>query len=265
MKKVILIVAACFFVASCSQSSQEKSVSNDASAANSMEGSSNADAPIVAQDASPPKSSKDYPVSFDLVYRQATDIIQPLPAIPLGNESIEVTSMPIGNDRIAVYRMKEDTDSTYAFIKSNGKIYDLGLIGYSSLLEGSDYEMKRVRLFSQDFIKLNGSCGANCPISDYANVHVTPALYLHFEAHTAELDVDGDGQEEIVATQGTAAQTSIYKWQDGAISAVSVNETMMNAKVVLYDADKKLFTAQMQNDEVADWKLSGNRIIKVIN
>lgn len=88
------------------------------------------------------------------------------------------------------------------------------------------------------------------------------SLVLHLDAHTVEADVDGDGIKEIVATVGTAAETTIYKLHDKQIVSSNLNE-LLKAKVVIYDLNTNIFQAQSTNNELAKWKIQGDRLEKV--
>ena len=78
---------------------------------------------------------------------------------------------------------------------------------------------------------------------------------MQIEAHTVEADVDQDGTNEIVATVGTAAQTSIYKIKNAHIVATSLNETL-DAQEVTYDKESNSFVVGANI-----WRVKGEELV----
>lgn len=85
---------------------------------------------------------------------------------------------------------------------------------------------------------------------------------LHIEAHTVEADVDQDGIKEIVATIGTAAETSIYKMDKEYLVSANLNE-VMNAAIVMYDQESNTFKAEVTNGEMSQWKIEDDQLVPI--
>lgn len=83
---------------------------------------------------------------------------------------------------------------------------------------------------------------------------------MHIEAHTVDADVDQDGIKEIVATVGTAAETSIYKMEKDTLVSVNLNE-VMNADVVTYDQESNTFKAEVTKGEMSQWKIEDTLLV----
>lgn len=78
-----------------------------------------------------------------------------------------------------------------------------------------------------------------------------------------EVDVDQDGIKEIVATAGTAAETSIYKIENDSLVSVNLNE-VMNAAVVMYDQEYNTFKAEVTKGEISQWKIEANLLVPLL-
>lgn len=106
---------------------------------------------------------------------------------------------------------------------------------------------------------MTGSIGANFPISDYVSLTTSPPTLLHLELNTIEADVDQDGIKEIVATIGTAAETTIYKMDNNLLLSANLNE-IMNANVVTYDTKSNNFQAEVTKGQLSNWKIENNQL-----
>lgn len=82
---------------------------------------------------------------------------------------------------------------------------------------GGGFNAGTVDILGQSYMKVTGSVGANAPVPNYVSLHTSPPEALHIEAHTLEADVNQDGLNEIIATVGTAAETSIYKRENDSM------------------------------------------------
>ncbi|ANA81072.1 hypothetical protein C7121_00910 [Paenibacillus glucanolyticus] len=70
-----------------------------------------------------------------------------------------------------------------------------------------------------------------------------------------ETDIEQDGTNVIVATVGTAAQTSIYKIKNAHIVATNLNETL-EAQEVTYDKESNTFVSG-----VKIWRVKGEELV----
>ncbi|WP_090903345.1 hypothetical protein [Paenibacillus sp. OK076] len=77
-----------------------------------------------------------------------------------------------------------------------------------------------------------------------------------------EADVDQDGIKEIVATIGTAAETSIYKMDKEYLVSANLNK-VMNAAIVMYDQESNTFKAEVTKDEMSQWKIEDDQLVPI--
>ncbi len=150
----------------------------------------------------------------------------------------------------------DDKKLIYAALRTKEGNYEIGQIGYEG---ASDYSINTIEVLGQSYIKVTGSIGANFPISDYVSLTTSPPTLLHLELNTIEADVDQDGIKEIVATIGTAAETTIYKMDNNLLLSANLNE-IMNANVVTYDTKSNNFQAEVTKGQLSNWKIENNQL-----
>lgn len=193
---------------------------------------------------------------------ESTDLLRPLLKTDSTEPSVLLASKKFNEYEVEIYRKIDDPELVYAKIKSADATYEIGQIGYSSNQTAEDFLISQVNALSESWIKVTGYCGANCPISDYIEMDGTADYKpqrLHLEAHTVEADVDNDGVIEIVATVGTAAETTIYKKRGEQIVAANLNQ-LMDSDVVTYDTNTNTFQAELPKGQVTTWKFNGEKL-----
>ncbi|WP_459279638.1 hypothetical protein [Paenibacillus vandeheii] len=184
---------------------------------------------------------------------------EPLTKINAVEQSKQLKSQAVDESTVLTYKKNDNVEKIYAALQSKDGTYDMGQIGYEG---ASDFSTSTVDVLGQSYVKVTGSVGANAPISNYVSLSTSPPTVLHIEAHTVEADVDQDGIKEIVATVGTAAETSIYKMENDSLVSVNLNE-VMNAAVVMYDQETNIFKAEVVKGEVSQWKIEDNQLVLI--
>ncbi|MHA7962553.1 hypothetical protein ACX93W_00305 [Paenibacillus sp. CAU 1782] len=182
-----------------------------------------------------------------LIFSPATPITPVEPSMQLENQSAD-------GAEIIVFGKHEET--IYAALQTKEATYEIGQMGYG---EASGYSVSTVDALGETFIKVAGAVGANAPISYYVSHVSNPPTLLHIEANTVEADVDQDGIKEIVATVGSAAETTIYKMENHILVSVNLNE-IMDASVVVYDANANAFQADVVKGRLSDWAIKDNQL-----
>lgn len=195
---------------------------------------------------------------FDLTYTHFGQF-EPLHEVQPNDQQILLRSEKINDLQFDFYYKNEADTDIYVSMHINTTTYELGQIAYIRMED--DVTITYVTANSMPLIKVNGYCGANCPISMYVTADTASPALLRIEANTVETDVDDDGLPEIVATVGTAPQTTIYKMENDRIIAANINE-IMNAPAVLYDRDKNVFQVATVPGEISAWKISGRSLHK---
>ncbi|MFE6075045.1 hypothetical protein ACFVQB_11270 [Paenibacillus sp. NPDC057886] len=197
------------------------------------------------------------PSSFNLSYEEVN--MTPLNKINLSKNRTIITSKILDHVTIEIYQSDTDKEGILASLVKNFNSYDVGKIGYSGASEVSDFTIDSVDVLSKSYIKITGSDGANSPITDYISTDSMPPKLLRIGAHTVEADIDQDGIKEIVATEGTAAETTIYKFVDKKIQAMDLNK-IMNAPVVIYDSKTNTFQAEVTQGNLSRWKIEDGKL-----
>ncbi|WP_342551563.1 hypothetical protein [Paenibacillus sp. FSL R7-0652] len=194
---------------------------------------------------------------FQLKYKTSLTAA-PLTKITPVVQSKQLTSQTVDDAHVLTYKKSDEVDKIYAALQLKEGTYDIGQIGYE---EGNnDYSTATVDVLGESYLKVVGSIGANAPISNYVLMKSSPPKVLHIEAHTVDADVDQDGIKEIVATVGTAAETSIYKMEKDTLVSVNLNE-VMNADVVTYDQESNTFKAEVTKGEMSQWKIEDTLLV----
>jgi len=184
---------------------------------------------------------------------------EPLTKINAVEQSKQLKSQAVDESKVFTYKKNDDVEKIYAALQSKDGTYDMGQIGYEG---ASDYSTSTVDVLGQSYVKVSSSVGANAPISNYVSLSTSPPTMLHIEAHTVEADVDQDGIKEIVATIGTAAETSIYKMDKEYLVSANLNE-VMNAAIVMYDQESNTFKAEVTNGEMSQWKIEDDQLVPI--
>ncbi|GBF74411.1 hypothetical protein PA598K_02754 [Paenibacillus sp. 598K] len=238
MKKILAALIALGVITGCSSPSSDApaAVNTDRAAEQSA---SNGVAPETKQ--------------FQLRYTSSLTA-DPLNKITSVDQAKQLKSQEVEDAKVLTYKNNEDAEQIFAALQLKDETYDLGQIGYEG---ASDYSASTVDVLGQPYLKVTGTIGANAPVSSYISLNSSPPTVLYIEAHTLEADVDQDGMKEIVATVGTAAETSIYKMEKDYLVSVNLNE-VMTAPVVMYDPESNTFQAELTKGELSQWKIEDN-------
>lgn len=196
--------------------------------------------------------AQQYTLSFEIA-----DIEKPLMELTAKQLTNSILTQKIGDYTVYFYHRNQDRGDVYAAIQMGTSRFEIGQVGYSA--QNTElFTVRQVDAFGKDYIKVNGACGANCPISDYIDVDTDSPKVMRIEAHTMEADVDRDGIKEIVATVGTIAQTSMYKLEPSHIVVTNLNETL-GVQEVTYDNEANSFVAGTTN-----WIVEGGRLHEIV-
>ncbi|OMF68473.1 hypothetical protein [Paenibacillus glucanolyticus] len=194
-----------------------------------------------------------HPVQYTLSFKDV-DLEKPLKKMVETDLTKIILKQEINEYTTYFYQKNQDDENITAAIKIGGNIFEIGHVGYSA--QNTDqYTVSLVKALDKNYIKITGACGANCPISYYIQTDTNSPKVLGIEAHTVETDIEQDGTNEIVATVGTAAQTSIYKIKNAHIVATNLNETL-EAQEVTYDKESNTFVSG-----VKIWRVKGEELV----
>lgn len=209
------------------------------------------------------QGSTDERVTTDMdaveVTYQTMEGAQPLQLAESSEMGEVIDTIKIRDLEMEFYRLIPDESRLAVSITIGAVRYAVGEIGYGDM---EHFPVEQVEVLGHSYIKVTGALGANSPVANYILPDPERPLNLHIEAHTVEADVDQDGTNEIVATVGTAAVTTVYKLQNGQIMACDLND-LLKAQVVMYDPKANLFEVQSMNHPLAKWRYLGSNLIFV--
>jgi hypothetical protein len=125
----------------------------------------------------------------------------------------------ITGGKISIYSKSGDVEQVYGAFESKAGLYELGVVGGLHPQGNNELlSIKELELYGKSLIRINGVFGANAPIQNYfemADGNPIPFLLVD-TGHAEEVDLDGDGIEEVVSKHGLPLLTFVYKWDDGA-------------------------------------------------
>jgi len=154
------------------------------------------------------------------------------------------------NSDISVLLFKnQDIDEISGAIKYNGEYFYIGQVSMNNTTEdlmGIDI----VSVFGRKAVKIYGILGAN-----YAQAYYW--LYedgledsiIRVDGHSKEIDLEGDGINEIISQLGTAPQTTIYIVNEKEVIASDINESINARAVFFQNIDEKIFEVFFKPNE----------------
>lgn len=152
-----------------------------------------------------------------------------------------VKEQTVSGGAVVIYSRQDDNENIYGAFKTTDAMYSLEVVGgMPAQLDDELLSIKELRLFNKTIIRIKGVFGANAPVQNYFTVesgHIHPFLRID-TGHATELDPDGNGSVEIVASHGTPMETYIYKWEDEKFSVANVNQSLKAISVHL-DEEKR--------------------------
>jgi hypothetical protein len=190
----------------------------------------------------------------------------PIPAEP--EELSDVHALfPLGGGELVVYRSgSEDADSATGDLsigyRSSTGAYTIGPIAYG----GYEPTIARSSLGGDvPMLRVEGICGSNCPDTYYiAAQEGVPSVVLHVQAHIAEADPDGDGAIEMLASSGTAIQTSIIEFDHEGVPRIADLAAALGAASVVFENGSGLFAAYAAGTaETAHYRYDGASLLQI--
>jgi hypothetical protein len=148
-----------------------------------------------------------------------------------------------------IFQKTDDDENAHSGVIINQKIYDFGEV--ATLFQTNSVKFDTVNLYGDDLVKIQGSFGAiYAPTRYYAiltnGTDKFPYLELNVENYAyTEIDLDGDGQKEVIETSMSSA--FIHKYIQNSFHWADLLADL-NAKNVSFDPSKKLFTAYFENE-----------------
>ncbi len=157
--------------------------------------------------------------------------------------------------KVVIYARKNDTDHLYAALIKGEAAYDLGAIAGYSYDQDNQLTVRNLWLFGKEAFKIQGFVGAAASISRYFELvdGVPKPLLVVDEGHALEMDVDHDGQLEVVSAAGTSPRMAVYRWNGGRIERSSLNDALQTDAVSF--TDEGAILAAYGQDDRSPYKL----------
>lgn len=145
------------------------------------------------------------------------------------------------NDNINIFLFKnQDNNPISVGIKSNEKYYFVGEI--SDTISDDLIGIKEVQVFGKEYIKVHGVLGANYAKAFYLNTEEDIQYsIIQVEGNSTEIDLDEDGNREIISVKGTIPETEIYKIEEDEIFVSNINNSIGANSTRIIDTNKRLF------------------------
>ncbi|TLS54016.1 hypothetical protein FE782_01305 [Paenibacillus antri] len=197
-----------------------------------------------AEREAPPAEAAPVPLTFRSI--ESTDI--GLPAPRPGEWEETILERPIEGGTAYVYAIADDSEHLYGAIAFDGEELARGVGPVGGPQPAYDAELLSIAEISfggKRVIRFKGVYGANAPVAVYADAEKEEAdtVLLRVDTGNAmEVDLDGDGTEEVVSEHGLPSQAYVYRWEGGRFEYADVNEAL-DADSVRYVAGAGVFEA----------------------
>ncbi len=157
----------------------------------------------------------------------------------------------IEGNKYIIFTVKDDTENLHSGVIIDKKIYDFGIVSMMGDKNSTDfYSIEELELYGKQLVKIRGFLGANYATTNYYFIeNQVPQVFLHSEGYTKEVDLGGDGIQEIVASTslGAASFADIYKYENGSFTVTNLNEALNAITVYLAETDGKVFEAYFKD------------------
>lgn len=126
-------------------------------------------------------------------------------------------------------------------IKLNEKLFYFGEVS----IEGTPEDLmgiEEIQVFGKKAIKISGKLGANYAHAFYWFMEENlQESIIQVAGNTMEIDLDGDGKQEIISTVGTIPETSIFILEGDKIVVSNINKSIGAEAVYPQEKGEPLF------------------------
>lgn len=167
-----------------------------------------------------------------------------------GNICNMISSTDVCGGRAYIYEKADDEENFHGGFAGAGGYYDLGAVGSRNGPKDGMTCVRVLELYGKTVLKFQGVFGSHVSNTSYFIIEGDiPASFLSTEGITTEMDIDGDGIEEIVAElPGTSPSVSIFEWDGNTFLTAGVNEAL-NAAAVAFNKEDGSFSAYYRQKE----------------
>lgn len=153
--------------------------------------------------------------------------------------------------------LEKNAGAVYAFLEHEGKTYDLRDVGGYGLRNVS-VELEDMNFDGIKEVVISGGMGSNYvgkTIIEYDQNNQEWVILLS-TANLQSIDLDGDGQEELVSISygSMPGRVSIYRWNQDHFERVSIAEATGNGYAYLHNEEGKwiIESGRFSNGEMED-------------
>lgn len=156
----------------------------------------------------------------------------------------------ISNGKVFIFLNSNDEEWLHGGFEINNIYYDLGKVA----MKLTEEEMETISISEVNFcniklLRIFGIMGANFSQTSYYTLYDgKPSTFLIINGSGVEIDLDNDGNKEIVSSSGTAAYTYLYKYEDGYIKESDINQTL-GAVAVIFNENSNSFSAYYSDNK----------------
>ncbi|QHE51521.1 hypothetical protein [Pontibacillus sp. HMF3514] len=164
------------------------------------------------------------------------------------------------SDNEKLYLYDQGTDKVFGVFFIHGKEYPLGQV--SMKLGHLHNDIKHETLFGDGSYRVDGVMGIDYPIITYYKIeNKQPYEILSIEAKVQELDVNGDGQKELISARGTPTETKIYSYKNKTLKVAQLNEQLDAISVTFENPYRFLVYSEEQGQAI--YELRDDHLVKV--
>ncbi|TFB22820.1 hypothetical protein E3U55_06170 [Filobacillus milosensis] len=180
--------------------------------------------------------------------------------VDIVNEELPIIEEPESLEKEGPYVFYENDGPIHGAILHNDRYYDLGKVAMVNASHTINISEKT--LFGEGVIRIDGVLGANYSQSNYYKLGENSVkLILTVDGNLQEVDVDRDGQREIVVSTGTASETIVYRKQEDYLEKVNIND-VLGVQSVIYNEQQFIVHYQKANETVkVTYQLYENRLM----
>jgi hypothetical protein len=182
--------------------------------------------------------------------------------------------MPTDQGTVILFSKRSDRQYVHAGLLIGEKVFDLSPISNSLTWEMTTAAVVKLLREPIPFLRIQGVIGANNVRNLYFRMDKGfPIPMLEVEGLTYEIDLDNDGNTEIVLVSGLPKLTIVYSWAEERFQEVNVNLTLktksaqLNPETNLIEVFPTIpdvgETVSPPESEKVIYKYEGDRLVKV--
>jgi len=162
-------------------------------------------------------------------------------------------NVSVDGGRAYIYEKVGEKENLHGGFTAGESFYDLGAVGSLQGFLNENTYVRTFELYGKTVIKFQGVFGSNVSNTSYFVVERgIPAQFLSTEGITTELDIDGDGIKEIVASMpGAVPSVKIFEWNEDSFLAAIVDEAL-GAESVIFNQEDGSFSAYYKRPDSED-------------